>query len=220
MTEVKPQKDIDQSVSSVKDIIKDKIGKLAAAVYLVTNFLDDMDQIKWKLRAKALDLKANLTNSNEATLSLIEEIISLTDIAVLDRRASMMNFSILRDGYSNLQTEFQKYLNLNADWYKRALLPASPSLGGPNQTNQQSSQIDSPKITPKISHNPPKTDTGRRDKILDFIKQNNWSSIRDIAKFIPGVSSKTVQRELAELVRIGTLKKTGERRWSRYSAEG
>ena len=212
MTEVKPQKDINQSVSSVKDIIKDKIGKLAAAVYLVTNFLDDMDQIKWKLRAKALDLKANLTNSNEASLSLIEEIISLIDIAVLDRRASMMNFSILRDGYTNLQIEFQKYLNLNADWYKRALLP--------NQTNQQSSQIDSPKITPKISHNPPKTDTGRRDKILDFIKQNNWSSIRDIAKFIPGVSSKTVQRELAELVRIGTLKKTGERRWSRYSAEG
>ena len=207
MTEVKPQKDINQSVSSVKDIIKDKIGKLAAAVYLVTNFLDDMDQIKWKLRAKALDLKANLTNSNEASLSLIEEIISLIDIAVLDRRASVMNFSILRDGYTNLQIEFQKYLNLNADWYKRALLPNQPS------------QIDSPKITPKISHNPPKTDTGRRDKILDFIKQNNWSSIRDIAKFIPGVSSKTVQRELVELVRIGTLKKTGERRWSRYSAE-
>ena len=53
MTETKTQKDI----TSVKDSIKDKVNKLAAAVYLVTNFLDDLEQIKWKLRHKSLELK-------------------------------------------------------------------------------------------------------------------------------------------------------------------
>ena len=71
-----------------------------------------------------------------------------------------------------------------------------------------------PKPKAGVSHK--NDNTARRDKILNFIKQHNWSSIREIAKFIPEVSSKTIQRELAELVRAGALKKTGERRWSSY----
>lgn len=193
-------------VSEIKDRVKDKTDKLTAAVYLVTNFLDDLDEIKWKLRSKALNLKASLTLGVvwpiEIIMSHIGEIISLIDIAVLDRRASTMNFSILRDGYIGLKSELQNYLA--GDWYKQALLP---------------NQADTPKI-PKINHQITKISDGnmdRREKILNFIKQNNDASIRDIAKFIPGVSSKTVQRELVDLVQAGQLKKTGERRWSRYS---
>lgn len=205
-------------VPDVKDKIKDKTDKLTAAVYLVTNFLDDLDQMKWKLRTKALDLKANFAKSTlgvkdtqtpsvqilpiEIIMSQIEEISSLIDIAVLDRRASAMNFSILRDGYNGLKTELQNYLA--GDWYKEALVP---------------NQVDPPKITHSFSPKIPKItlNTDRREKILTFIKQNGDASIRDIAKFIPGVSSKTVQRELVDLVQAGQLKKTGERRWSRYN---
>jgi len=210
--------------SDIKDIIKDKINKLVSATYLVTNFLDDLDQIKWKLRDKSLNLKDNLTldvgaplTSSvvpvERILSDISEIISLLDIAVLDRRASAMNFSILRQGYVNLQAEFQNYLA--GDWYQNMLIP---------KTLDSSPENHRPDLSPRLMGLGPKPkagvighDNGRQEKIITFIKQHNWSSTREIAQFIPNISSKTVQRELAELVRAGRLKKTGERRWSRYA---
>ena len=199
-------------------MVKDKTNKLAAAVCLVTNFLDDLDQIKWKLRDKSLNLKTNLTLGVKDTptpsvwpveiiLSDIGELVSLIDIAVLDRRASAMNFSILRQGYLDLQTEFQNYIN--GDWYKNALISPAP--------------ISSPKIShPKevglpLGSPTSKNTNGSRKKIISFIEQHNWSSIKDVAKSTPGVGSKTIQRELADLVRTGVLKKEGERRWSRYN---
>ena len=114
-----------------------------------------------------------------------------------------MNFSILRQGYLDLQTQFQNYLA--GDWYKDGLIPVqnyNPKVSRIKEATLPVGSVASPSV--------------RREKILNFIKQHNWSSIREIAKFIPEVSSKTIQRELAELVRAGALKKTGERRWSSY----
>jgi hypothetical protein len=213
MVETKPQKDIRQPVNSIKDTIKDKADKLCGAMYLVTNFLADSDQIKWRLRTKALDLKDKISAGDvlsvEMILSNINELLSLIDLAVLDCHASVMNFSLLRDGYRSLQQEFQNYVV--GDWYKNFLqLPLSSS---PSKTLNSSRIKEANLPIGSLASNT----NSRRDKILNFIKQHNWSSIREIAQFIPNVSSKTVQRELVELVRTGALKKTGERRWSQYS---
>ena len=48
------------------------------------------------------------------------------------------------------------------------------------------------------------------------MKGKNEYTIKDIALHIPGVSEKTVQRDLQALVSAGVLKRKGERRWSRY----
>jgi DeoR/GlpR family transcriptional regulator of sugar metabolism len=53
--------------------------------------------------------------------------------------------------------------------------------------------------------------------VLEFIKGHNNISIKDIALNINGCSEKTIQRELINLINDGKIKKTGERRWSRYS---
>jgi DeoR/GlpR family transcriptional regulator of sugar metabolism len=58
----------------------------------------------------------------------------------------------------------------------------------------------------------------RQELIYRIIKQSGPLSIKDIAQNVPGVSSKTVQRELVSLVQSGRLKREGDRRWSRYSA--
>ena len=56
----------------------------------------------------------------------------------------------------------------------------------------------------------------RRSLIVDFLKGKDWTSIKDITEAIGGCSAKTIQRELADLVHQGVLKKKGDRRWSRY----
>lgn len=57
----------------------------------------------------------------------------------------------------------------------------------------------------------------REKVILDSIKEKGEVSVKDISHLIPGVSEKTIQRELVSMVSRGVLKKEGERRWSKYS---
>lgn len=56
----------------------------------------------------------------------------------------------------------------------------------------------------------------RRKQILDFIKDKNFISIKDISISIKDCSEKTIQRELNEMVNNGQIIKEGEKRWSRY----
>jgi hypothetical protein len=56
----------------------------------------------------------------------------------------------------------------------------------------------------------------RKPKILAFLRQNGDSTIKDIMSIFTDISEKTIQRELADLTKEGTLEKRGERRWSRY----
>ena len=64
----------------------------------------------------------------------------------------------------------------------------------------------------------------RTNKILSLIKDNKKSSlgedgvsIKDISLAFTDCSEKTIQRELNTLISKGQIKKTGSKRWSRYS---
>lgn len=57
----------------------------------------------------------------------------------------------------------------------------------------------------------------RRTRILKLIKDKREVTIKDISADFPGVSEKTIQRELVALTFEGVLLKSGDRRWSRYS---
>ncbi|MEN9524526.1 MAG: hypothetical protein RL536_595 [Candidatus Parcubacteria bacterium] len=57
----------------------------------------------------------------------------------------------------------------------------------------------------------------RQEMIINVLKAQNNLTIKDFSKVIKDCSEKTIQRELIELLKIGIIKKEGERRWSRYS---
>jgi len=60
----------------------------------------------------------------------------------------------------------------------------------------------------------------RREEIIKVIKNKNNATITDIKSGAQGVlvscGEKTLQRELVSMVKDDVLKKTGEKRWSRY----
>lgn len=171
-----------------------KLQKLSAALYLITNPITDSDPIKWRLRDISLSVMSHINPEP------ITKILSLIDIVRLNPDVSQMNFDILKQEYLALgnMMDGQNKASLLA---RLEIAPYSPPA---RKTNQD------------LSTKPAGTD--RRNNILKLIKQQGPTSVKDIAKSVPGVSSKTVQRELAELVRAGLLKKEGERRWSRYLA--
>ncbi len=61
-----------------------------------------------------------------------------------------------------------------------------------------------------------KDKNNRQDIILSMLKSGIKLTIKDFAQNIKDCSEKTIQRELLSLVSKGTLKKEGERRWSKY----
>lgn len=58
----------------------------------------------------------------------------------------------------------------------------------------------------------------REQHILGYLTGVGEVGIRDIVSSLPEYSEKMIQRELASLVSAGRVKKTGLKRWSRYSA--
>ncbi len=57
---------------------------------------------------------------------------------------------------------------------------------------------------------------GRVALILEFISQKGGASIGELSEIITDCSSKTLQRDVNDLIRNGVLKKTGSKRWTRY----
>jgi predicted ArsR family transcriptional regulator len=80
-------------------------------------------------------------------------------------------------------------------------------------------------LTPVNTFPKPRTDSAqaspteaRRQQILQYIRENGIVSIKDIASGVRGVSDKTLQRALIELVNDKIIIRHGDRRWSRYEA--
>lgn len=57
----------------------------------------------------------------------------------------------------------------------------------------------------------------REASIVEILRAGGEWGIRDIAAHLPEYSEKMIQRELADLVSAGRVKKTGAKRWSRYA---
>lgn len=57
----------------------------------------------------------------------------------------------------------------------------------------------------------------RQSIIIGILKRKKEIMIKDVSPLIRACSEKTIQRELLSMVESGILKKTGEKRWSKYS---
>jgi predicted DNA-binding transcriptional regulator len=57
----------------------------------------------------------------------------------------------------------------------------------------------------------------RKNKIIKLLHEKKEVSIKDVSSAVIGCSEKTIQRELASLVKKGILKKEGDKRWSKYT---
>jgi hypothetical protein len=209
-----------QKDKSIKDSKRQfvllKSEKLSAALHLVTGFLNDKEPLKWELRERSLALMAEVKESNwDKAQASIGHILSLLEVVLVNQYVSEMNFSVLKKEYQSLQDFLEQNLltRLSAsDWLKvkseKALSPF-PAVAPP---------LSAGAAAPAPAAPASNFNAARQKKIIDFIKQQGrQTSIGELSAAVPGVSSKTIQRELLDLVRQGVLTKVGERRWSRYA---
>ena len=89
--------------------------RLASAIYLVTDFISDIDPIKWTLRKGALNLVSDISSLRTREpyseqdelvgriLNRIAEVTSYLEVAWVGRMISDMNFKIIRAEYLSIQ---------------------------------------------------------------------------------------------------------------------
>ncbi|MBU0723022.1 DeoR family transcriptional regulator [Patescibacteria group bacterium] len=258
---------------------ENKTEKLVTAIYMVTNFLSDREPMKWKFRETGLLLlnysstlnekkEQSGTGSFSRILSLLNEMLSMLEIAYLAGFISGMNHAVLKREYFFIKKQIESKKE-NGRTNSNLTFPESfftvpknhPSLYGDenrkvdenileknnektifNKTKQIDHRVQNftarlenqPKnqhIKTQKSHLEVRPPSGQKDTkrqndfikdkrkqhILQLLKDNKELTIKDISLQVVGCSEKTIQRDLVSMLQNKVLKKTGERRWSRYS---
>lgn len=222
------------------NLIYNRSYRLAAAVFVVSNLMDENEELKAKIKNLSLKLVSMSVNLKDNSHSEVKKIIgeieknslelmSMLDIASISDLISKMNSKILVEEFQSFISvlgEFSKTFEDDKNVSVRSIFSENQILDHDTQVLIENNSINSsmPKTdyTKEIKKtfengNGHKRKNLRKNMIFEFIKGHNNTSIKDIVPNITGCSEKTVQRELVDLINEGKVKKVGERRWSKYS---
>ncbi len=215
-----------------------KTEKLVSAVYMITNLFAENEPMKWALRKKAGELMSFILGYKDVTESglphylntaktRILELVSLLEVSLLGGLISNMNFSILKREFTNLVETLNSSQAVVKEPIHESLSDAffqdGQSLVGIKDIidSQRHRAINAGSVAIKDNNLLKSRDefkrSNRQNIILNLLKKKKELTIKDISTVIKDCSEKTIQRELIAFIAAGVLKRTGERRWSKYS---
>lgn len=214
-----------------------KAGKLVTALYMVTDIIEKEEPLRLELRTLGTSLISDSQLSAKDILEKVASILSLLDIAKTLGVISEMNWGILEKEFLLLQNYIKERSSTSilrgydlGEFLKEEELPQSRTLQlGIQKGNTLLRAIGqvsdrksmSNKHGDRKGHDFDLLKKERRFEITRIIKlAKEGATITDIKAQARGVllscGEKTLQRELVSMVGEGVLKKTGEKRWSRY----
>lgn len=240
------QKDIIPVYTASNDFY-DHARKIVTAIYLLTDLLKDSEPIKWSLRTRVLDVMSftgvlarslgpSIGRGDEKDIvEQVNAVLSLLDVGVLSGLVSPMNHEILTRELKVFQENAVRHFHATEG--NQSLFTSSLFSGFDFKREPQISQghfkrtntlpKGQMKITVRTDRNvldkPRQKDANngqqneRREKIVQLIRNRGSVMIKDISPEFPGLSEKTIQRDLLDLVSRGSVRKSGERRWTIYS---
>ncbi|NOY35630.1 MAG: hypothetical protein GXP44_01770 [bacterium] len=228
-----------QNPQAIKDTITDKMRKLTSALYRVTELYPDKEPIKWALRNSAVCLYIDLLSvmSDREVMSdrvynkllnSISEIIHALELASVGGFVLDINFEILKKEYialNNLLKNgvfdfiYERKLLAGSEFeaIKEIINEASRLKSAKPSPQRQASGANGRKAEQKPLRGAARSNGEKRGVIMDFLAKNGKKTLKEIAVLFNGVSDKTVQRCLFDLVKSGDLKAEGEKRWRVYS---
>ena len=169
------------------------------AVYKVTKPFPEKEPLKFNIRKKVNDILANLMSINPSA-SFSDKKTFSKDIGILNAYfeiAQSQNW-VHPDNFTILQKEFNK---LNQEFF-------GEDMGEENNTKKGVIKDDKPKLREKIFEEL----QDRQKQILEVVKEKQKCQISDFENMFPGISRRTVQRDLEFLCQRGLIKKRGEHR--------
>ncbi len=214
-----------------------KVTKIGEAIYSITDLIKDEEPLKWSLRKSVTKpiYKLSLVKDNVSSFKEISgEFLTLKNLLEIAKNhliISQMNYMVIEKELNDLVFLINKEVTLLSSLPQEFFEVALPeeksdqkvSLRNttPNQFLREEYKGHYKRHNTDMSfktHNVNKeSKTNRRQEIINIISSKADLTIKDITSIIKNCSEKTIQRELTALLAEGLIKKTGERRWSRYS---
>lgn len=211
--------------------------RITAALHIITNHVPEEEPIRNIIRNKGiellsliLDLRTGLrgaaSEKGQTVLAIIRELISLVRLLAVSGFVSIQNANTLAEAFDELgslitvsqRSTLAEQLTISHE----QLIP--PTTSSQSRTDRVSLGSVSyiKKTNQKSADNIPRVDyldtTQRSSRIIDILKLGGVLGIKDISSNLPQYSEKMVQRELAELVDSGKVRKIGSKRWSKYQS--
>ena len=201
--------------TQVNDYITNRIKKLTEALYRVTDLYPDQEPLKWALRENAVYLYNNLMSITDMSdrklrynfkevLSSLSQIINKLDLASLGGFISDINFEIIKKEYGSLKDFLENQQQFIFSQEELLIKPELPILKEKEIKEYKGQKILSDKTE------------DRKQKILNSLKENDKKTIKEISSIFEDISEKSIQRDLADLVKSGRLLANGEKRWRVY----
>ncbi len=111
-----------------------KLERLTNGVYLVTNFLSDMEPVKWKIRELCLDVVSDKNLGNQFSDSLksvaldnvtykLRNLLKMLDTVSATGAVSEMNIAILKQEYQKVLSSLEEEALSSMSRYVSHLLP-------------------------------------------------------------------------------------------------
>ncbi|MBI3442716.1 MAG: DeoR family transcriptional regulator [Candidatus Sungbacteria bacterium] len=185
-----------------------KTFELTLALYRVTDFFPQGEALKRQLREKANEIFGCVTEygytdrHEQETLTLLGRVETIKGYLRVSRSMRFVrpiNLTILEREYEFLEHFFRQELTGNHVSY-----------------DEQEQDVSGNKTKLRIAGEDARM-TDRQKKILTFVEKVSQAKISDFYALLTGVSAKTIQRDLHDLVQKNILKKDGRKRWTSYS---
>jgi hypothetical protein len=206
--------------------------RITAALHLVTNHVPESEPVRLALRAGGLTLlsaildlrsgfRAVASEKGQAVLAQVRELVSMVRLLAVSGYVSTQNAHAIAealDELGNLIVVAQRSTLAEQTTISREDLmpPVSHPTFSENAARPDIRRKTVQKDMKDRTTKDRETDAARPERIMDILKAGGVLGIKDIASNLPQYSEKMIQRELAELVQLRRVEKTGEKRWSRY----
>lgn len=205
-----------------------RVERLVAAIHLLTNHVPESEPLRKSVRAASLTLMADVMElRHEMRMSEshkmysfqagIRHLISMLRILAVAGFVSIQNADVVTEALDELgnflvvsqKSPISESIHLTRD----DLLDVRMSAPNNKKDIKDNQDIDTTVQYKKTQQ----TVSNRGNTIMDILRFGGEMGIRDIVAQVPEYSEKMVQRELLDLVQVGVVRKTGLKRWSKYS---
>ena len=221
-------------INQSADRLYRRAERIVAALHLITNHIPASEALRISVRAEGLHMLENVLSLRDEmrvpdSAHSISCRVSIRHVISLVRMLGASGF--LSTQNTHTVVEGLDELGVLLDASANSALSESVSLVRENFRDPTSATVKDVKDIRGIKDRIPLKDikvmsntiqqsaglSVREGGIVEILRANGELGIRDIASSLPEYSEKMIQRDLMRLVTIGYVKKTGLKRWSRYS---
>lgn len=166
-------------------------------------------------------IRGAVSEKGQMALASIRELISLIRLLAVAGFISVQNANVIAEALDELgslivvsqRSVLAEQLTMSRD----QLIPSGGAVSARNVRMKQARAsaneqvISTPEETTTFA-----SQSQRGERVMDILRLGGMLGIRDISANLPQYSEKMVQRELAQLIEAGKVRKLGAKRWSRY----